>query len=374
MDHAELTSCASVRLQWSLRLPILTRRMSLSDLGWRSFFAEQLGDEDDLRRVQRVVAIHRNGHVLSDGATESSLHLGRFWYRKPAEERPTVGDWVILDRQGGRIERCLERANVLQRIAAGTKTDVQLIGANVDALFIVTSCNLEFSPSRLQRFLALAQSTGVEPLIVLTKADLASEPKRFANQASAIAPDVHLEVVNALDAGTLSGVRTWLRPAQTIALLGSSGVGKSTLLNTLAGERVQVTRPIREDDARGRHTTTSRSLLRLPQGALVLDGPGVRELGMAVADEDIGELYEDIEALARTCRFADCGHGTEPGCAVRAAVEAGEMTRERLASYAELLAERRRHAESLTGRDRRAERLERSRRRERDEDSDDPDT
>ncbi len=347
--------------------------MSLSDLGWRPFFAEQLDDEDELRRVQRVVAIHRNGHVLSNGAAESSLHLGRFWYRKPAEERPTVGDWVLVDVRGGKIERCLARANVLRRIAAGTKADVQLIGANVDALFIVTSCNLEFSPSRLQRFLALAQSTGVAPLVVLTKADLASEPRRFADRARAIAPDVDVALVNALDAGTLSGVRTWLRPAHTVALLGSSGVGKSTLLNTLAGDHVQVTRPIREDDARGRHTTTSRSLLRLPQGALVLDGPGVRELGMAVADEDIGEVYEDIEALARMCRFADCGHRTEPGCAVRAAVEAGEMTRERLATYAELLAERRRHAESLSGRDRRAERLERSRRRERDENPDDLD-
>ena len=347
--------------------------MRLSDLGWRPSFAEQLGDEEELRRVQRVVAIHRNGHVLSDGVAQSSLHLGRFWFRKPAEERPTVGDWVLVDAHGGRIERCLKRANVLQRIAAGTKADVQLIGANVDALFIVTSCNLEFSPSRLQRFLALAHSTGVAPLIVLTKADLASEPKRFASRARAIAPDVHVEVVNALDADTLAGVRTWLRPAHTIALLGSSGVGKSTLLNTLAGEPIQITRPIREDDARGRHTTTSRSLLRLPQGALVLDGPGVRELGMAVADEDIGELYEDIETLARTCRFADCGHRGEPGCAVRVAVEAGQVTRERLASYVELLAERRRHAESLTGRDRRAERLERTRRRGRDEDSDDPD-
>ena len=237
----------------------------------------------------------------------------------------------------------------------------------------MTSCNLEFSASRLQRFLALAQSTGVAPLIVLTKADLASEPTRFADQARAIAPDVPTEVVNALDARTLTGVRAWLRPAYTVALLGSSGVGKSTLLNTLAGEDVQVTRPIREQDARGRHTTTGRSLLRLPQGALVLDGPGVRELGMAVADEDIGEMYEDIEALARTCRFADCGHRTEPGCAVRAALEAGQVTRERLASYAELLNERRRHAESLTGRDRRVERLERSRRRERGQEEDDAD-
>lgn len=345
--------------------------MSLFDLGWRPYFAEQLAEDADCSRVFRVVGIHRTGHVLSNGATEVSIHLGRYWYRLPAQERPTVGDWVVLD--GGRIERCLRRENLLKRIAAGAQAEVQLIGANVDGLFIVTSCNPEFSPTRLQRFLALAASAGVTPLIVLTKADLAPAPHRFRAQARSVAPDAEIEVVNALDARTLAGVRRWLRPGGTVALVGSSGVGKSTLLNTLAGDEVQITRPIREQDARGRHTTTSRSLIRLPQGALVLDGPGVRELGMAVAEEDIGDAYDDIAALAEGCRFADCQHRREPGCAVRAAVEAGQLAADRVATYAELLTERRRHAESRRERSRRTERLEHGRRRGRAADDADDD-
>ena len=336
--------------------------MSLFDLGWRPFFAEQLNEADDQSRVFRVVGIHRTGHVLSDGATETSIHLGRYWYRLPAEERPTVGDWVLLASEGGRIERCLGRENVLQRIAAGAKAEVQLIGANVDALFIVTSCNLEFSRTRLQRFLALAASAGVVPLIVLTKADLAKRPSRYRDQACAVAPEATVEVVNALDGDTLGGIRRRLRPGQTVALVGSSGVGKSTLLNTLAGEALQVTRPIREVDAHGRHTTTSRALIRLPQGPMVLDGPGVRELGMAVAEGDIVDAYDDVEALAEGCRFKDCRHRMEPGCAVRAAVDAGEIAAHRVDTYAALSAERRRHAESLALRSRRDDRLERRRR------------
>ena len=352
---------------------MLRSRMSLMDLGWRTFFADQLGDDDGPRQALRVVAIHRKGHVLSDGERELSIHLGRFWYRRPPEERPTVGDWVLVDPKHLRIERCLRRENVLKRMAAGTKADIQLIGANVDALFVVTSCNLEFSATRLQRFLALAASTGIAPLIVLTKADIAPNPNRFRRRAAELAPDVGIEVVNALDPDTLAGVRTWLRPTCTVALLGSSGVGKSTLLNALAGQEMQLTRPIREQDARGRHTTTSRALVRLPQGALVLDGPGVRELGMAIAAQDIGDLYEDIEAMAQSCRFTDCSHRAEPDCAIQAALRAGRLGRERLASYAELMRERHRHAQSLSERNRRSERLERGRRRDREPDSEDDD-
>lgn len=348
-------------------------RVSLGDLGWRGFFADQLDADADLDRVARIVAIHRTGHVLSDGAREFSVHLGRFWYRRPAEQRPTVGDWVLVDGSGRRVERCLERQSLLKRAAAGPKADVQLIGANVDLLFIVTSCNLEFSPSRLQRFLALAASAGVKAMIVLTKADVAKEPRRYRKRAVSVAGGMPVEVVNALDGATLDGVRTWLRPSHTVALLGSSGVGKSTLLNTLAGREVQVTRPIREQDGRGRHTTTGRALLRLPQGSLVLDGPGVRELGMAVAEEDLGDLYEDVEKLARNCRFTDCSHGSEPGCAVRAAVRTGQLKESRVATYAELMAERSRHVQSISERDKRTERLERRRRRRRGDDRSDDD-
>ncbi len=335
--------------------------MNLRSLGWSPFFAQQISPTERSLHPLRVVAIHRTGHRLSDGELECRIHLGRYWYRQPVEDRPTVGDWVLADPGRRKIVRCLERSNILRRMAAGPKADVQLIGANVDGLFVVTSCNAEFSTARLQRFLALAGGAGIEPLIVLTKADLAKAPVRFLQQAEQVAGGVAIKTVDARDAATLAGVRTRLQAGRTVALLGSSGVGKSTLLNTLAGRSLQETRPIREQDAKGRHTTTYRSLNRLPDGALVLDGPGMRELGVAVAEEELSEVYDEIEALASRCRFADCRHQTEPDCAIRAAVQAGELDSKRLRSYFKLQRERRRHEESRTERNRRASRIERAR-------------
>ncbi|MYD99552.1 MAG: ribosome small subunit-dependent GTPase A [Gammaproteobacteria bacterium] len=337
--------------------------MDLTGLGWnRSFAAHLRSPEDDGLVPSRVMAIHRTGHVLSDGEGECEVHLGRFWFRGSAEERPTVGDWVLTDAERSRIERCLPRNNVLKRVAAGSQGEVQLIGANVDKLFVVTSCNAEFSAARLKRYLALAASEDIEALIVLTKADLAADPQRYRGQATEAAPGLPVEVVNALDGATLDGVRKWLHPGRTIALLGSSGVGKSTLLNTLAGNEVQVTRPIREQDAKGRHTTTHRSLNPLPDGTLVLDGPGMRELGVVLGEHDLDEFYDDVEALASRCRYSNCRHETEPDCAVRAEIEAGRLDPRRLRDYQALTAERQRQQTSATDRRRRAGRLERSRR------------
>ena len=290
------------------------------------------------------------------------VRLGRFWYRQPAENRPAVGDWVLADADHGKIERCLKRQNVLRRMAAGSKADLQLIGANVDTLVIVSSCNAEFSAARLQRYLGVAENAGIEPLIVLTKADLAAggSAASYGQRARRIAGGVAVEVVNALDAAMLGGIRAQLRPAHTAALLGSSGVGKTTLLNTLAGSDLGETRAIRESDAKGRHTTTSRLLHRLPEGALVLDGPGVREFGVAVGE---GDLSAEIEALAGSCRFADCRHDTEPGCTVQAAIAAGRLQRREVENYLKLLDERERHATALVARDRRARHMDGRRRR-----------
>ena len=325
--------------------------MDLTGLGWRPFFARQLRpSESASAHPLRVVEIHRNGHVLSDGERELHIHPGGIWFRRPPEERPTVGDWVLVDAARSRIDRCLTRATVLRRRAAGSRAEVQLIGANVDALFVVTSCNAEFSAARLQRYLAVAADAGIPPLVVLTKADLAAHPQRYRKEARRVAPGTPVEVVDARDAATLAGIRATLRPAHTYALVGSSGVGKSTLVNTLAGRELQITRPIREQDAKGRHTTTSRSLCRLPNGALVLDGPGVRELAVAIATDDVEALFDDIEALAARCRFADCRHDAEPGCAVLEAIAAGRLHRQRLRAYRSLVAAQQSRAKTAANR------------------------
>lgn len=331
--------------------------MRLASLGWRPFFADQM-DADEAYTALRVIGMRRSELALSDGSRDVRVRLGRLWYRQPAENRPAVGDWVLTDDRCSRIERCLERQNVLRRMASGPKADVQLIGANIDTLLIVSSCNAEFSAARLQRFLSVAADARIEPLVVLTKADLADSAERYRQRAGAAAGDVAVEVVNALDAAMLDGIRARLRPAHTLALLGSSGVGKTTLLNTLAGAEFGATRAIRESDAKGRHTTTERQLHRLPEGALVLDGPGVREFGVAIGDD---VLPAPIKALARDCRFADCRHRTEPGCAVREAVADGRLQRRQVEGFLKLLDERASHAEALAARDRRTQRIRRRR-------------
>lgn len=325
--------------------------MSLRDFGWSSFFANQLAlEERDVLAPTRVVAMHRGGLVLTDGETEFSLALGSGWYQGDPEDRPTVGDWLLVAPSRDKAVRLLERKSLLKRQAAGQVVEVQLIAANVDTIFIVTSCNDEFNDSRLERYLALASDSAAEPVVVLTKRDLAGDPDAYVDRVRAIAPTAAIESVNALDAASLDGVRAWCRAGQTVALVGSSGVGKSTLVNTLAGRELQSTGGIREDDARGRHTTTSRSLHRLAEGALLLDVPGLRELGLAGLEQGPSAVFADVEALASRCRFADCAHEAEPGCAVRAAIESGELDERRLRNYQKLLREAARNAATLAER------------------------
>lgn len=337
---------------------------SLQLLGWGPFFAEQVPADGGLV-ARRVVAVHRTGHALGDGESECVVPLGRSWQRLPVEARPCVGDWVLTDVAGTRIERVLERRSVLRRVASGGKLDFQLIGANIDVALVVTSCTAEFNPSRLHRYLALARDSGIEAMLVLTKADLAEDVAVYRDQALGLAPNIVVETVNALNAESVRAVGRHMRAGATFALLGSSGVGKSTLLNTLADRRLQATGEVREDDGKGRHTTTGRFLHRLPGGALVLDGPGVRELGVADVEEGLDRLFEDIEALAERCRFRDCAHDTEPGCAVQAAVLAGDVDESRLASYRKLSVEQRRLGAELAGQRHRGRKSERLARRER---------
>lgn len=318
--------------------PIGSRSMinnasDLASFGWSNFFQSQLGlDEIGTLTPARVVAVHRNSLDVVNPAFERRILTS---FSEDEEDRPTVGDWVLLGPDGQRVVRRLDRRSLFKRKAAGTDHRIQLLAANVDTVFIVSSCNQDFNTARLERYLALAREAEVEPLVILTKADLAEDASDYVAKALRLAPNLFVDTFDAREPVVLERLAPWLRSGQTIALMGSSGVGKSTLVNTLSGGG-QSTAGIREDDAKGRHTTTARSLHHLPGGAWLVDMPGMRELQLADAEAGIEGLFEDIVQLETECRFSDCRHETEPGCAVQAALAAGTLDAERLARYRKL--------------------------------------
>ena len=323
--------------------------MTLTELGWRHFFAQQVSlDELEGLRPARVMNMERSVVGLHHDGGSSTAELELRWQQLPHEERPTVGDWVLIDG-AGLPQRLLDRQSVFKRKAAGERAEVQLIGANVDTLFVVSSCNMDFNVSRLERYLALALDAKVTPVIVLTKADLA-DAEKYLQEAQAMRSDLDVLAVNSLDPESIADLHQWCGSGQTVALVGSSGVGKSTLLNTLVGKAVAITGAIREDDSKGRHTTTSRSLHVLPNGGLVLDSPGMRELKLTDVAAGLGVVFDDIEVLAERCRFKDCDHHTEPGCAVTAAIEDGTLPARRLENYRKLLREDAHNTQSIAER------------------------
>ncbi len=262
----------------------------------------------------------------------------------------TVGDWLLFDCETGRVVQRLERKSVFQRRAPGTDRRIQLLAANVDTLFVVSSCNPDFNEARIERYLAIAREAGVLAIIVLTKSDLSEVPQEFAAAAAKLAPDVVVETVNALDEKNLRCLEDWLGTGQTVALLGSSGVGKSTITNTLLGQDQAETRGIRSGDDKGRHTTTSRSLFRLPGGAWLIDTPGMRELQLTDVQTGIDDVFAEISALAEDCKFKDCLHESEPGCAVQRAVANDEIEKARVYRWRKLMREEAHNRESIAER------------------------
>jgi ribosome biogenesis GTPase len=300
-------------------------------------------------RPARVVEQHRTGYIVAEGpdatvAAESPPDWQRATgYRKgkvAPEERAAVGDWVLVEgpAHAPRIVALLPRHSAIKRGAAGEHYRQQLIAANIDTVFVVSGLDADFNPRRIERYLVLVQGSGATPVVVLTKTDKAGEAAVAAAQAelaTLASPGVTVLAVNAKDPQSVQQLAPWVSAGQSVVLVGSSGAGKSTLTNTLLGSERMKTAEVRAHDARGRHTTTHRALIPLAAGACLIDTPGMREL-KPTGEEDIAESFEDIEALALQCRFRDCRHQREPGCAVRAALEAGTLDPGRYANFLKL--------------------------------------
>ncbi len=291
------------------------------------------------------VTVQQRGHytVVTDHGELMAQLSGRFVREAEAGGHPAVGDWVALatrlDEGAATIQAVMPRRTAFTRKAADSLQTVQVVAANIDVAFLVASMNGEVNGRRLERYLASAWQSGARPVVVLTKADLADDPEAALAEAEAVAVGAPVIAVCALTGEGMDALREQLKPGETAVLVGSSGAGKSTLVNALHGETVMATGAIREDDARGRHTTTHRELILLPGGAMVLDTPGMRELGLLDAEEGLGAAFDDVEALTTQCRFNDCGHTNEPGCAILAALAAGTLDDARWRSFRKLTKE-----------------------------------
>ena len=321
-------------------MPVALQR-TLEDLGWDAFFSEQTTGEDAALRPARVVAEHRGAYrVVGERPEEWAVVPGRL--RRTAADAtalPAVGDWLLVQppaSPGGQttVRRVLERRSAFTRKAAGQDT-VQVVAANVDVVFVVTSLNRDLNPRRLERYLTLAWNSGAAPAVVLTKADLCDDVGARRAEVEAIALALPVHVVSSRAGRGLDALHAALGPGRTGVLLGSSGVGKSTLVNALAGRELQEVRATLEDD-RGVHTTTARQLLFLDGGGMLIDTPGMREVGLVGELDALDRAFGDVAAVTAACRFSDCRHAEDPDCAVTAALADGTLTAERWASYQKL--------------------------------------
>lgn len=323
--------------------------MMLEEWGWSPFFAEQFAPWQRAGYLPaRVIRGEKNYFRVVSAAGELTVRFaGKIRHRADGRaDLPVVGDWVAVAEQPGQrgiIQALLERKSCFARNLPGRRkgkgrerSEQQVIAANVDLVLIVSGLDRDYNLRRLERYLTLVGGSGAAAVILLNKADLCADPRACQREVEEIAGDVAVHCCSAVEREQLDFLHAYLQPGRTLALLGSSGVGKSTILNALLGEARQKVAEVSDTVGKGRHTTTHRELFLLPQGGVLMDNPGMRELHLWGEEEDLAESFIDIEELGRTCRFSDCRHRVEPGCAVLAAVDRGALSVERLASYRKL--------------------------------------
>lgn len=315
----------------------------LEQFGWSDALQQQFITHAANGLIPARVIVQQRGlyEIVTEVGELTATLAGRLAHDAEDGGLPVTGDWVAVQARPGEgsatIQHVLPRSTIFTRRASGPGAPRgQVVAVNVDVALLAASMNADLNARRIERYLATAWESGAEPVVVLTKADICSDAEDRLAEIEAVAAGAPVLAVSSVTGAGLEALRGYLKPGQTAVLLGSSGVGKSTLVNALAGRQQMATQAIREDDARGRHTTTHRELVLLPSGALILDTPGMRELGLWDAGEGISTAFADVEALAAQCRFRDCGHDSEPGCAIVAALESGDLDAGRWRAYGKL--------------------------------------
>ena len=330
----------------------MENKMDIKDYGLKNNLTE---DSDKI--VARIIAVHKDRYeiVCNNGQGFAKIKRG-IYYDNPDSIYPTTGDFVLIewnDSGDSMIYETLKRESSFSRTASSSDRNKelhnqheQLVAANFDYVFIMQSVNNNFNINRIERYLSLAWKSGGIPVIILTKSDLVSNIQKYIDEVQDVAFGVDVYAVSTITKEGLDDIKKYFTKGNTIVFLGSSGVGKSTLVNTLYGKEVMKTSEIREDDSRGRHTTTSRNLIMLPNGAMVIDTPGMRELGMWDAEAGISKTFSDVEQYIGMCKYTDCTHTNEPGCKILEAIENGELSKERFEQYLKLQKESRYNTDS----------------------------
>ena len=325
-------------------LPMLT----LEDYGWNEFFAKEFEPfAVEGFEAGRVSLQHNKVYMLYTAAGETWAEpTGRLRYHaREAGDLPAVGDWVVIRRvpeeDKAKIYEILPRRSKFSRKAAGRETQEQIVAANVDTVFLLTGLDNDFNPRRIERYLIMAWESGAEPVVVLNKSDLVEDAEEKRREIELVAPGAPVVLLSAKRGEGVGQLLPFTGLGRTVALMGSSGVGKSTLVNLLLGSDVQRTQEVRAGDERGKHTTTHRELFVMPTGGIILDTPGMRELQLLVSERGLRETFDDIEEVSLRCRFSDCRHENEPGCAIREALSAGTLDAERYGNYGKMQGEMR---------------------------------